>query len=76
MKLRQYLPSGRVGHLQIAGVPQRHEPDIGELNHAYLFEVIDELSADGGWDGWVGCEYRPARGAVPRGTSDGLGWRP
>jgi 2-dehydrotetronate isomerase len=76
MKLRQYLPTGRVGHLQVAGVPQRHEPDVGELNHAYLFEVIDELSAASGWDGWIGCEYRPARGAVPQGTSDGLGWRP
>ena len=45
MKIRQYLPTGRVGHLQIAGVPERHEPDIGELNHAYLFKVIDEVSA-------------------------------
>lgn len=64
-KLRQYLPGGRVGHLQIAGVPMRHEPDLGELNHAYLFEVIDGLD----WPGWVGCEYRPRRG-----TSEGLGW--
>jgi 2-dehydrotetronate isomerase len=74
MKLRQYLPTGRVGHLQIAGVPERHEPDIGELNHPYLFKLIDELSANGGWDGWVGCEYRPARGAVAGGTSAGLQW--
>ena len=37
MKIRQYLPTGRVGHFQIAGVPQRHEPDIGELNYPYLF---------------------------------------
>lgn len=73
-KIRDYLPSGRVGHFQIAGVPMRHEPDRGELNHPYLFEVIDEVSAACGWQGWVGCEYRPARGAVPRGTSDGLGW--
>ena len=73
-KLRRYLPTGRVGHLQIAGVPQRHEPDLGELNHAYLFEVIDEIVAAGQWSGWVGCEYRPARGAVPGGTSAGLGW--
>jgi hydroxypyruvate isomerase len=76
MKLRQYLPTGRVGHLQIAGVPERHEPDVGELNHAYLFDVIDELSAQCGWEGWVGCEYRPRRGAEPGGTSAGLGWRP
>ena len=74
MKLRQYLPSGRVGHLQIAGVPERHEPDIGELNYPYLFQVIDEVSAACGWDGWVGCEYRPARGAVAGGTRAGLGW--
>jgi 2-dehydrotetronate isomerase len=74
MKIRQYLPTGRVGHIQIAGVPERHEPDIGELNHPYLFKVIDEVSAQCGWDGWVGGEYRPARGAVPNGTSDGLGW--
>ena len=74
MKLRQYLPSGRVGHLQIAGVPERHEPDIGELNYPYLFQVIDEVSAACGWDGWIGCEYRPARGAVAGGTRAGLGW--
>ena len=65
MKLRRDLPSGRVGHLQIAGVPERHEPDSGEINYPYLFEVIDEL----GWDGWIGCEYRPAAR-----TSEGLGW--
>ena len=65
MKLRQYLPTGRVGHLQIAGVPERHEPDLGELDHPYLFSVIDEL----GYDGHIGCEYRPRAG-----TSAGLGW--
>ena len=74
MKIRQYLPTGRVGHFQIAGVPQRHEPDLGELYHPYLFSVIDEVSAQCGWEGWVGCEYRPARGAQPGGTSAGLGW--
>ena len=76
MKLRQYLPTGRVGHLQIAGVPERHEPDVGELNCAYLFDVIDEVAAQCGWQGWVGCEYRPRLGAEPGGTSRGLGWRP
>ncbi len=70
IKLRQYLPTGRVGHLQIAGVPERHEPDVGEVHHPYLFALIDEL----GFEGWIGCEYRPRRGAVPRGTSDGLDW--
>lgn len=74
MKIRHYLPTGRVGHFQIAGVPQRHEPDVGELNYGYLFGVIDEVAAQCGWDGWVGCEYRPARGAQPGGTSAGLGW--
>jgi hydroxypyruvate isomerase len=64
-KLRRYLPTGRVGHLQIAGVPERHEPDLGELNHGYLFDVVDALA----WDGWIGCEYRPRAG-----TSNGLGW--
>jgi hydroxypyruvate isomerase len=74
MKIRKYLPTGRVGHFQIAGVPERNEPDIGELNHPYLFDVIDEVSAQCGWQGWVGCEYRPGRGAVAGGTSAGLGW--
>jgi hydroxypyruvate isomerase len=74
MKIRQYLPTGRVGHFQIAGVPLRHEPDVGELNMEYLFEVIDEVSAACGWQGWIGCEYRPARGAQPGGTSAGLDW--
>ena len=74
MKIRQYLPTGRVGHFQVAGVPARHEPDLGELNADYLFEVIDEVADQCGWTGWVGCEYRPARGAAPGGTSSGLGW--
>jgi 2-dehydrotetronate isomerase len=74
MKIRKYLPTGRVGHFQIAGVPDRNEPDIGELHHPYIFDVIDEVSAECGWKGWVGCEYRPRRGAVAGGTSAGLGW--
>jgi hydroxypyruvate isomerase len=69
-KIRQYLPTGKVGHLQIAGVPERHEPDVGEVHYPYLFELLDRL----GYDGWIGCEYRPARGAAPHATSDGLGW--
>lgn len=64
-KLRQYLPSGRVGHLQIAGVPDRGEPDVGEVNYPYLFELIDAL----GYAGHIGCEYRPRAG-----TTAGLGW--
>ena len=70
MKLRQYLPTGNVSHIQIAGVPQRHEPDVGELNYPYLFSVIDEL----GYAGWIGCEYRPQAGTQAGGTSAGLGW--
>ena len=65
MKIRKYLPTGNVGHIQIAGVPERHEPDVGELNYPYLFDVLDET----GYDGWIGCEYRPRAG-----TSAGLGW--
>jgi len=74
MKIRQYLPTGQVGHFQIAGVPERHEPDIGELNYDYLFKVIDEVSAECGWEGWLGCEYRPLKGGQLGGTSAGLGW--
>ncbi len=70
MKIRQYLPTGNVGHFQIAGVPERHEPDVGELHYPYLFALIDQL----GFDGWIGCEYKPARGVAPHATSDGLGW--
>ncbi len=73
-KIRQYLPTGRVGHFQIAGVPQRHEPDLGEMNYPFLFDVIDETAAQCGWEGWVGCEYRPARGSEAGGTTAGLGW--
>jgi hydroxypyruvate isomerase len=62
-KMRQYI--GGVGHVQIAGVPERHEPDAGEVNYGYLLPLLDEL----GYTGWVGCEYRP-RGA----TNKGLAW--
>ncbi|MDB6051995.1 MAG: hydroxypyruvate isomerase [Pseudomonas sp.] len=55
-----------IGHIQIAGVPDRHEPDMSnEVNYPYLFNLIDQL----GYSGWVGCEYRP-RGN----TSEGLQW--
>ena len=60
MKIRKYLPTGRVGHFQIAGVPQRFEPDVGELNHDYLFEVIDEVSAACGWSGVLGARLTGA----------------
>ena len=68
-KIERYLPTGKVGHMQIAGVPERHEPDVGEINHPYLFELIDRL----GFEGWIGCEYRP-RITTPGGTTAGLGW--
>ena len=74
MKIRQYLPTGRVGHFQIAGVPERHEPDLGEINYPYLFDVIDQVSKECGWQGWVGCEYKPRLGGQPGGTSAGLDW--
>lgn len=54
-----------IAHFQIAGVPGRHEPDNGEINYPFLFNLIDSL----GYDGWIGCEYRPAEATV-----DGLGW--
>jgi hydroxypyruvate isomerase len=54
-----------VGHVQIAGVPGRNEPDIGEINYAFLLAQIDRL----GYQGFVGCEYRPKAS-----TRDGLGW--
>jgi hydroxypyruvate isomerase len=63
VKLHEQMPG--IGHIQVAGVPDRHELDEGELNYPYLFRLLDEL----GYGGWVGCEYRPrAR------TSAGLGW--
>jgi len=55
----------RVGHVQIAGVPQRHEPDVGEVHYPALFARLEAL----GYTGWVGAEYRPAAG-----TREGLGW--
>jgi hydroxypyruvate isomerase len=62
-RLRQHLPI--IGHMQIAGVPDRNEPDGGEVNYPYLFELIDGL----GYQGWIGCEYRPRTS-----TLAGLGW--
>ena len=54
-----------VGHVQIAAVPSRHEPDEGEVNYPEIFATVDRA----GFTGWIGCEYRP-RGK----TEDGLGW--
>ncbi len=55
---------GGIGHVQIAGVPDRSEPDRGEVNYEYLFNLMDDV----GYEGWVGCEYRPSGR-----TEDGLG---
>jgi hydroxypyruvate isomerase len=63
MGLRQMMPI--IGHVQIAGVPDRHEPDGGELDCHVVFAELDRL----GYGGFVGCEYRPAAR-----TLDGLGW--
>ncbi len=57
--------NGRFAHVQIAGNPHRHEPDSGEVDYAYLLDVLDEI----GYAGWIGCEYRP-RGE----TRAGLQW--
>lgn len=72
-KIAQYLPTGRVGHFQIADVPSRHEPGSGEVNWAHIFDTIDRVSAKCGWSGWLGCEYNPADTSAG-GTSRGLGW--
>jgi hydroxypyruvate isomerase len=58
---------GRIGHIQIADNPGRHEPGTGEINYPFLFALLDRL----GYAGWVGCEYKPLAG-----TEAGLGWRP
>jgi hydroxypyruvate isomerase len=62
-RLERLMP--RIAHIQIAGVPDRHEPDTGEVNFPHLFGVLDRL----GYEGFVGCEYRPAGR-----TEDGLEW--
>ncbi|OGT14315.1 MAG: hydroxypyruvate isomerase [Gallionellales bacterium RIFCSPLOWO2_12_FULL_59_22] len=62
--LQTCLP--RIGHIQLADNPGRHEPGTGEINYAFLFAHLDRL----GYGGWIGCEYKPA------GTTEaGLGWR-
>jgi hydroxypyruvate isomerase len=55
----------RIGHIQLADNPGRHEPGTGEINFPNLFRVIDAA----GYDGWIGCEYIPAAT-----TEEGLGW--
>lgn len=55
-----------IRHMQLADTPGRHEPGSGEINYRHLFAFIDGL----GYDGWIGCEYRPRAD-----TAAGLGWR-
>jgi hydroxypyruvate isomerase len=62
-KIRRWLP--QIGHFQIAGVPGRHEPDTGEVSYDWIFRLLGELR----YEGWIGCEYRPAQG-----TTAGLSW--
>jgi hydroxypyruvate isomerase len=63
MRLREMMPM--IGHIQIASIPSRNEPDGEELNYPFLFDELDRL----GYGGFVGCEYNP-RGK----TTDGLAW--
>ncbi|MBT9331470.1 2-oxo-tetronate isomerase [Paracidobacterium acidisoli] len=67
MRLRRYLgeEESPVGHIQIAGVPARREPDEGEVHYENIFQTLEQL----GYPGWIGCEYKPSAG-----TSEGLGW--
>ena len=62
--LQKYL--ARIGHVQIADNPGRNEPGTAEINYAFLFAHLDRI----GYDGWVGCEYKPATT-----TEAGLSWR-
>ena len=55
----------RIGHIQIADNPGRHEPGTGEINYPFILNLVDTL----GYEGWVGCEYKPKGG-----TAEGLGW--
>ena len=61
--IERLLP--RIGHMQLADVPDRHEPGSGEINFPFLLAHIDRL----GYAGWIGCEYNP-RGD----TVEGLKW--
>jgi hydroxypyruvate isomerase len=63
--LATYLP--RIAHVQVADHPGRHEPGTGEIGFAVLFAELERL----GYDGWIGCEYRPAGR-----TAAGLAWLP
>jgi hydroxypyruvate isomerase len=55
----------RIGHVQIADTPGRHEPGTGEIHYPFLFDHLDRI----GYQGWIGCEYRPLTT-----TEAGLAW--
>ena len=55
-----------IKHVQLADNPGRFEPGTGEINYHYIFAQLDAM----GYDGWIGCEYKPKAGTV-----EGLGWR-
>jgi hydroxypyruvate isomerase len=61
--LERLLP--RIGHMQLADVPGRHEPGTGEINFTFLLAHIDRI----GYSGWMGCEYNPQGD-----TLEGLKW--
>lgn len=61
--IERLLP--RIGHMQLADVPGRHEPGSGEINYPWLLDEIDRL----GYAGWIGCEYNPQAD-----TLSGLEW--
>jgi 2-dehydrotetronate isomerase len=56
----------RIGHIQIAGVPDRGEPDAGEVDYRWLIPAL----LDAGYRGHIGAEYKPRTGD----TTSGLGW--
>ena len=62
--------ASRVGHMQVAGVPGRHEPESDAIDYPAVFELIDQL----GYAGWIGCEYRPRLSPQPGATTAGLAW--
>ncbi len=64
-RLEYLLPRGLIGHIQFAGVPDRSEPDTGEIAYERLLPAISAM----GYDGYFGAEYKP-RGTV----EDGLSW--
>lgn len=68
-----WLPTGRVGHLQLADPPSRHEPGTGELHWPHVLQHLERVAAQCEWSGWIGCEYNPLDTSTG-GTSRGLGW--